>query len=271
MSYFVFLGIFLLVPIAVLAYLDYNDRRRRRPLRPAAAGRSPYGLIGLLVAIAVIWTTPWDNYLVATRVWWYDPALVSGIVLGWVPLEEYCFFVLQPIMTGLLVVVLARRLPAAAPLAPRSARQLRQVSTAAAVAVAVGMWLPLILGVRPLTYLALELVWALPPIALQLAFGADLLWQQRRLVGVAIAGPTLYLGCADALAISAGTWTIDPEQSLVTLKLFGVLPLEEAVFFLLTNVLVVFGLVLGMARDSQPRLPAATRPFFDRVAPPAVA
>ena len=29
--------------------------------------------------IAVVYTTHWDNYLVATRVWWYDPALVSGI------------------------------------------------------------------------------------------------------------------------------------------------------------------------------------------------
>ena len=24
-----------------------------------------------------VYTTPWDNYLVATNVWWYDPALVK--------------------------------------------------------------------------------------------------------------------------------------------------------------------------------------------------
>ena len=55
----------------------------------------------LLVLIAVAYTTPWDNYLVATNVWWYDESLVTGLKLGWVPIEEYTFFVLQTLMTGL--------------------------------------------------------------------------------------------------------------------------------------------------------------------------
>ena len=43
--------------------------------------------------------------------WYYDPALVAGITLGWVPIEEYTFFVLQPILIGLWMVFWIRRLP----------------------------------------------------------------------------------------------------------------------------------------------------------------
>lgn len=58
--------------------------------------------------IALIYTTPWDNYLVASGVWFYDPARVWNIILGWVPLEEYIFFILQTILTGLIVAGLLR-------------------------------------------------------------------------------------------------------------------------------------------------------------------
>lgn len=106
---------------------------------------------------------------------------------------------------------------------------------------------------RPGTYLALELLWALPPIALQLAFGADILWRYRRLILLAIGPLTLYLSAADALAINWGTWTINPAKSL-NIFIGGVLPIEEFLFFLLTNTLVTFGLVLIWAETSHSRL-----------------
>ena len=111
----------------------------------------------------------------------------------------------------------------------------------------------LIIDWNPGTYLALELIWALPPIALQFAFGADILWQYRRLVLLSIVPLTLYLSFADALAINWGTWTIDPAQSL-NIYLGGVLPIEEFIFFLLTNVLIVFGITLVLAQASHRRL-----------------
>ena len=55
--------------------------------------------------------------------------------------------------------------------------------------------------------------------------------------------------------IPAGTWTIDPAQSL-QIYLGGILPIEEFVFFLVTNVMVTFGMVLVLARHSQTRLEA---------------
>jgi len=51
------------------------------------------------------------------------------------------------------------------------------------------------------------------PISTQLAFGADILWHYRRLVVVTILSMGFYLSLADAVAIRAGIWTIDPVQT----------------------------------------------------------
>jgi lycopene cyclase domain-containing protein len=252
MTYFGFLLIFLGIPILILVgltYWDYkNGRRRINRLNnwPAVTG------ILLHVLIAVLYTTPWDNYLVATKVWWYDPDLVTGLTLGWVPIEEYTFFIVQPILGGLWLWFLARRLPE-----PKKANGLRSGLRWQLTLGAFGVWvtavLILITGWEPGTYLALELSWALLPIMLQLSFGADILWRYRRVVFLSLIPLTLYLSAADALAINYGTWTISPSQSLDIL-LGGILPVEEFVFFLLTNVLVTFGLVLLWARESRERL-----------------
>ena len=103
----------------------------------------------------------------------------------------------------------------------------------------------LLRGWAPGTYLALELIWLLPPIIAQVALGAGILWQQRRLVSAALFAPLLYLSAADSIAISAGIWTISPRQTTGFL-VGGALPLEEFIFFLLTNVLIVFGMTLFM-------------------------
>ena len=64
---------------------------------------------------------------------------------------------------------------------------------------------------------------------------------------VACGVPSLYLWLWDAFAIGDGIWSISAEFTVgVTV---GGLPIEEAVFFLLTNVLVVQGVLLFWARD----------------------
>jgi lycopene beta-cyclase len=108
------------------------------------------------------------------------------------------------------------------------------------------------------TYLALLLAWALIPIIIQLAFGADILWRHKWVVLFGIGIPTLYLSWADAWAIRAGTWTIDPAQSLPVF-VGGVLPIEEFIFFGIVNTLVVMGLTLVLAEESQARALAFER------------
>lgn len=259
MTYFGFLAQFLLVPLLLLGGLTLRDWHRGVKL-PQELQSYPAWLVLLAhVVVAVLYTTPWDNYLVATAVWWYDPALVTGIILGWVPIEEYTFFVLQTLLAGLWLLYLARRLSVdRQPILHH--RQIRWISTL----VLGGVWLVAVVmfftGWQPGIYLALELGWALPPIMLQLAFGADILWRYRRLVAAALLPPLVYLSFADALAIQAGTWTINPAQSF-NIFFGGHLPIEEFVFFLLTNTLVVFGMILVLARESQSRVPARIRLF----------
>jgi lycopene cyclase domain-containing protein len=251
MTYFGFLAIFLGIPLGILTSLTWIDYRQSRALPASIAGWSPLGAVWLHVLLALIYTTPWDNYLVATGVWYYNPALVTGIRLGWVPVEEYTFFILQTLLAGLWLLFLARRFPSTREPIP-SGGKVKFRSTAAISFVWLCALIVLLSGWSPGTYLGLILVWALPPIALQLLFGADILWQHRHLVGFVLAFTTLYLGIADSLAIGSGTWTIDPGHSL-NLLLAGVLPVEELIFFLVTDILVVFGIVLVLAPESRRR------------------
>ena len=222
------------------------------------AGRA-YLAVLLHVAIAVAYTTLWDNYLVATKVWWYDPALVTGITIGWVPIEEYTFVVAQTLMSGLLLLALMRSVFTRHTDVRPSAR-LRWVGAAAAGAIWMVGAVLLLSGWQPGTYLGLILAWAMLPIVTQLAFGADILWSRRRLVAPGVVLPSLYLWLADAVAIQSGTWTIDPAQS-TGVMLAGMLPVEEALFFTVTNLLVVFGMVLMLAPESQAR----TRDILERL------
>jgi lycopene beta-cyclase len=255
MTYFGFLILFLGIPLTLLGAMTAWDLRRGKAL-PARLSSWPARFVILAhIVVAVLYTTPWDNYLVATGVWWYDPQLVAGIVLGWVPIEEYTFFVLQTLAMGLLLVVLAKRLPmpSAPPTQPPEGRGMRVAATAVTGIIWLVSAAMLLSGWTPGTYLALILSWALIPVIVQLAIGADILWRYRVLVFWALAPATLYLGFADALAIGAGTWTIDPAQS--TGILIGNLPLEEGIFFLMTNLLVVFGMILVLAAETQERAP----------------
>ncbi len=98
MTYPLFLLLFLVLPILALAVALRRELRRRWWL----------AAVGATVLMALAYTTPWDNYLVASGVWYYDRARVWNIVLGYVPLEEYLFFVLQVILTGLVTLWLLR-------------------------------------------------------------------------------------------------------------------------------------------------------------------
>lgn len=270
MSYFVFLLQFVGIPILILLVLNWIDGKQKRPLPDSLSNWRGDIVILAHVVVAVVYTTPWDNYLVATRVWWYDPELVTQIVIGWVPIEEYTFFVMQTIMTGLFVLWLMRRMPVGALKSSEESLRIRQVSTGVAGVI----WLlsVILLGLtfifpnsfwRYGTYLALEVSWAFIPIMLQLIVGADLLWRHRWTVIIGLTTTWLYLSGADALAILSGTWTINPEQSLPIL-IGGLLPIEEAIFFLLTNTLVVFGMVLVMEQESEKRIPDSLRLWLER-------
>jgi putative membrane protein len=107
-------------------------------------------------------------------------------------------------------------------------------------------------GQESWTYLSIILFWALPPIGLQLLFGADILWHYRRLVLWSIVVPGTYLSLMDIVALKETTWSISPSQTTGIL-FFGILPVEEVLFFFITNVLLTFGITLLLADVSQER------------------
>lgn len=216
----------------------------------ARGATKPFGRRATLALVAtpllaLVYTTPWDNYLVYREVWGYPVGRVLARI-GYVPIEEYMFFVLQPILTGLMTIAWAGRWkggrdPSGLGLPPEPAPP--QVTTAvllvgSAVVVA-GAWA---LSVPRGLYFGLILVWAVPVLlGMWMYRGADI-WTLRRPVLGTIAVATLYLCIADRFAIGSGIWWISEEWS--TGALVAGLPVEEATFFLVTNTLVVFGMVL---------------------------
>ena len=250
MTYFGVLAIFIIPPTLILTALVSRDVWDWLIRRKGSVNWEPYLIVLVHVLIALIYTTPWDNYLVANNVWWYDPDLVTGVTLGWVPIEEYTFFIVQTLLTGFWVLALRiHTFRSSTPVTPSSAAR---VWTACLVVI---LWaastLGLLFGPASITYLTLILSWALIPVLLQLAFGADILLANWRLLLAAIVLPTLYLWLVDAIAIQSGTWTIDPTQT-TGIKL-GPLPLEEMVFFLMTNLIVAFGITLMLSETSKER------------------
>ena len=71
MTYFEFLLRFLVIPIIIFLAITWWDNKNNRPTLGFQNGRAVWAAIFVHVLLAVTYTTPWDNYLVATGVWYY--------------------------------------------------------------------------------------------------------------------------------------------------------------------------------------------------------
>ena len=210
---------------------------RRAPHRRLLLGADP-----ALVAVALLWTGPWDEHLVREGVWSSPDDRVLAR-LGSVPVEEYAFVALMVLLVGAWALRTGALPLAPVPPGPASARR-RGAAAWAAVAL-LGLVLAGVGG--HVTYLGLLLVWAAPPLALQRAVAGDVLRARaltRAVVGVPVA---LWLCVADRMALADGIWSIAPDSS-TGLAVLG-LPVEEGLFFCLTCLLVTDGLLLAADRD----------------------
>ena len=73
------------------------------------------------------------------------------------------------------------------------------------------------------------------------------LWRHRRALALTVAVSSVYLWIADLIALRLNIWSISTTYS-TGLHLAG-LPLEEAVFFLVTNLLVAQGSLVFLHGD----------------------
>lgn len=236
MTYYEFVEFFL-APCVVATVVAAVLRARHRPrVEYFPVARAVMCLAGVAV-FAVVYTTPWDSWLIHNKVWWYPPGSVLGTLFA-VPFEEYIFMVGITVATGCWTLVIAMG----------RSQQGHTIARQTPRTVVMCLWLAVIgLGgflssISPKwLYLGSMMVWFGVPLALQAGFGADLLRSARRL---RMAGLALTPGwwIADAVAIHAGAWQLSWVHT-IGVRVAG-LPVEEAVFFLLVNLLVVNTIVL---------------------------
>ncbi|KAI8069654.1 Lycopene beta-cyclase [Gongronella butleri] len=194
-----------------------------------------------LISMALATATPWDNYIVYHRAWWYCPSCVTAVI-GYVPLEEYMFFAIMTMMTvSFANLVMRWQLPAFFLKSSMSSFQnhcLRFIPITGFLAVGMKAW-ALAVPNTPLFYGACILWYTCPVLGL-LWFGAGpYICRRWKAVALSILIPTFYLCWVDKVAIHAGTWRIS-ERTTTKIMVVPHLPLEEAMFFFLINVVLVF-------------------------------
>lgn len=230
MTYLSLLLVGLLPPIALL-----GRHAATRNSAPEVPGRHQAAALGLLVLLAAAATLPWDAALIGRGTWVYPRGRPVGWIAG-VPIEELLFIILQPVLIGLWV----RNLATTSTGRPPGQRARLGGAGLLLGTAALGI---LVASTPRGTYLGWLLAWAGPLLALQCAVAGDVLWRRRRQLTIAVVPPVLYLCALDRLALHLQLWELSPART-TGLAVLG-LPVEEIVFFLLTTVLSVAGLILA--------------------------
>ena len=192
-----------------------------------------------VVLAAVVFTTPWDN-IAARRGIWGFPRDKYTLRIGWLPVEEYLFFVLQTINVMFAVRVLFYLHPDWHRIAISNPTNWTWICLAASVPT----WIIIGLQLRewgrargPSVNYTLHLAWFLPVIYLQWVLAPNVFAVHAGLLAMVTIFFGLYYTLADYIAVRAGLWFFD-EKQITGWKIAGILPWEEVAFFFLTSLLV---------------------------------
>jgi lycopene cyclase domain-containing protein len=205
----------------------------------------------VLVLLAVIvFTSPWDNLAAKWGIWGF-PREKYSLRLGYLPVEEYAFFILQSVNVMLAVRALFHFFPALETGQETDPGELTWICLGASVVpwavVAVQfVWLRRKAG--PRVNYAVHLAWFLPVIYAQWVIAPYLFLDHAVLLALVTAAFGVYYTLADLAAVRAGTWFFD-EKQITGAKLAGVLPWEEIAFFFLTSLLVAQSYLLLLPAD----------------------
>ncbi|KAJ1025756.1 hypothetical protein NDA18_004092 [Ustilago nuda] len=199
----------------------------------------------LLPIIAFVWTTPWDNLIVYNRAWYYHRHCI-WFTIGYVPIEEYFFFIIQSLISTLWCTLLTRWYLPNIYLVPTTTQGKQRiwatptlVAFAACFVVGTKMAKPDTHGY----YFGMISWWASLPLALLLWGSIDFIRNMGLRTGLvpfalSVMAPTVYLWCSDVYALRRGTWHINETTSLNILPIPD-LPVEEMLFFFVTNLILV--------------------------------
>lgn len=196
-----------------------------------------------LIVLAVVYTTPWDHFLIANKVWAYDLNNILATVYL-IPVEEYFFFIIQTVMGCLVCHKVFKKYKQnfrSGPLMSFDFATLTLVALAVAVLV---QFMPLAISPNRYRYLALIIVWVSPIFLVQWFWGGRVLVQNFSFLLKTILPLTFYLWFCDLLAIYLNIWWF-PQGQISGIYLLPHLPIEESLFFFVTNVMVVQGYFLA--------------------------
>ena len=204
-----------------------------------------------LVLLAVmIFTTPWDNLAAKWGIWGFPREKFTARI-GFLPVEEYAFFLLQSANVMLAVRACFHFFP----------DWLSGVETE----VGAFLWICLVASIIPWIMIAfalrwlrrkagtrvnyaVHLAWFLPVIYSQWVLANALFQDHTGLLVLITMMFGIYYTLADLVAVRGGTWYFD-EKQITGLKLAGVLPWEEIAFFFLTSLLVAQSYLLLLPAD----------------------
>lgn len=223
MTYLSFIIIFLLIPlVSLILCLKFLLEQYKLPTTS----------ILILSLIALLYTIPWDNYLIVEGIWFYDNNRISNLILS-IPIEECGFMILQ---TSLSVIIFDLFLKKTS---KRSLNFKEQGFLLACPILLIGMYLLFFKSAR---YTSLILLWSFLPVCLQWSLGFESILENFKKIAVPFCLITVYYCIIDHFAISQGIWTISESTSL-GITLFN-LPLEEALFFFFTNLFIAQAVIL---------------------------
>ncbi|PWN42797.1 terpenoid synthase [Ceraceosorus guamensis] len=242
LSITVFLSSFISSPstACLLRYSDFHLRFTLPSLallyglaRPFLA-RLDKAKLMVISLLALVWTTPWDNVIVKNKAWSYPETCVLARI-GHVPVEEYAFFIIQSLITTLFATLILRWQP---PTASQTHR--RRLFLVPIVVFCVGLHYA---KKETHTYYGGMIAWWVSVPLTLLWFGVQGAWQAlsfgRKALWLSVwIIPTLALCAADRYAMQRGTWHIN-EATSVNIFPVSDLPIEEAAFFAVTNLLLL--------------------------------
>jgi lycopene beta-cyclase len=206
--------------------------------------------LGLVLLAVMLFTTPWDNLAAKWGIWGF-PREKFSLRVGYLPVEEYVFFLLQSLNVMLAVRALFRFFPDWMTGQETEIGRWTLYCLAASIipwafVVAQLWWLRRKAG--PRVNYAIHLAWFLPVIYLQWILAPPLFLGHAALLALVTTAFGVYYTLADLAAVRAGTWFFD-EKQITGVKLRGILPWEEIAFFFLTSLLVAQSYLLLVPSD----------------------
>jgi len=239
-TYFRFHLIFNLPPLVLLTALNGSEPWTRGEMRA----------LTLVLLAVMVFTAPWDNLAAKWGIWGF-PREKYSLRLGYLPVEEYAFFLLQSVNVMLAVRVLFRFFPSWLTGQDTAITAWTLICLGASVI----PWILVALQLRrlrrkagPCVNYAIHLAWFLPVIYAQWVLAPPLFWEHAGLLALVTGAFGVYYTVADLAAVRAGTWFFD-EKQITGVKLGGLLPWEEIAFFFLTSLLVTQSYLLLLPGD----------------------